>query len=48
MVLMKRSLGLSAGESKRFSSPLVGMAEGETGDIDVTVKAGEESGSSSA
>jgi len=32
-------IGLSAGESKRFSSPLVGMAEGETGDIDVTVKA---------
>ena len=31
-------IGLSAGESKRFSSPLVGMAEGETGDIDVTVK----------
>jgi trigger factor len=32
-------IGLSAGESKRFSSPLVGMAEGETGDIDVTIKA---------
>jgi trigger factor len=32
-------IGLSAGEAKRFSSPLVGMPEGETGDIDVTVKA---------
>ena len=31
--------GLKEGESKRFTSPLVGMAEGETGDIDVTVKA---------
>ena len=30
--------GLSAGESKRFNAPLVGMAEGESGDIDVTVK----------
>ena len=32
-------IGLSAGEAKRFSSTLVGMPEGETGDIDVTVKA---------
>jgi len=31
--------GLKAGESKRFSAGLVGMAEGQTGDIDVTVKA---------
>ncbi len=31
--------GLSVGESKRFSAPLVGMAEGQSGDIDVTVKA---------
>ena len=29
----------SSGEAKRFSSTLVGMPEGETGDIDVTVKA---------
>ncbi|MEN9325068.1 MAG: hypothetical protein RL414_822 [Actinomycetota bacterium] len=31
--------GLKEGESKRFSAGLVGMAEGQTGDIDVTVKA---------
>ena len=31
--------GLSVGESKKFSAPLVGMAEGQSGDIDVTVKA---------
>jgi trigger factor len=31
--------GLKEGESKRFTAGLVGMAEGETGDIDVTVKA---------
>ncbi len=32
-------IGLQAGESKRFNAPLVGMAEGEIGDIDVAVKA---------
>ena len=32
-------LGLSAGGEKDFKSPLVGMAEGETGDIKATVKA---------
>jgi len=32
-------IGLNAGEAKRFSATLVGMPEGETGDIDVTVKA---------
>ncbi|MEI6216165.1 MAG: trigger factor [Actinomycetes bacterium] len=32
-------LGLSAGESKSFKAPLVGTAEGELGDIEVTVKA---------
>ena len=32
-------LGLQAGESKRFKAPLIGSAEGEDGDIDVTVKA---------
>ena len=32
-------LGLSANESKDFKAPLVGMAEGETGDIKATVKA---------
>jgi trigger factor len=32
-------IGLSAGESKRFNATLVGMADGETGDIDVTIKA---------
>ena len=32
-------IGLSAGESKRFSTNLVGMPEGETGDVDLTVKA---------
>ena len=32
-------IGLSAGESKRFTAPLVGMPDGETGDIDVTIKA---------
>ena len=31
--------GLSAGESKRFHATLVGMPDGETGDIDVTIKA---------
>ncbi len=31
--------GLSSGESKRFETTLVGMAEGEPGDVDVTVKA---------
>ena len=31
--------GLKEGESKRFTAGLVGMAEGQTGDIDVTVKA---------
>ncbi len=31
--------GLSAGESKRFNATLVGMPDGETGDIDVTIKA---------
>ena len=31
-------IGLAAGESKRFSTTLVGMPEGETGDVDVTVK----------
>jgi trigger factor len=31
-------IGLSAGEGKRFSTRLVGMPEGETGDVDVTVK----------
>ncbi len=31
--------GMNAGESKRFSSTLVGMPEGETGDIDVTITA---------
>ena len=30
--------GLKEGESKRFTAGLVGMAEGQTGDIDVTVK----------
>ena len=30
--------GLSAGESKRFSTNLVGMPEGELGEVDVTVK----------
>jgi len=32
-------IGLSAGESKRFNATLVGMPDGETGDIDVTIKA---------
>ena len=32
-------LGLSAGGEKDFKAPLVGMAEGETGDIKATVKA---------
>jgi trigger factor len=32
-------IGLSAGENKDFKAPLVGMAEGETGDIAATVKA---------
>ena len=32
-------IGLNAGDSKRFTAALVGMAEGEVGDIDVTVKA---------
>ena len=32
-------LGLSVGESKRFSTKLVGMPEGESGEVDVTVKA---------
>ena len=32
-------LGLSVGESKRFSTTLVGMPEGESGEVDVTVKA---------
>jgi len=32
-------IGLSAGESKRFTATLVGMPDGETGDIDVTIKA---------
>jgi len=32
-------IGLSANEGKRFSTVLVGMPEGETGDVDVTVKA---------
>jgi len=32
-------VGLSAGESKRFNATLVGMPDGETGDIDVTIKA---------
>ena len=31
-------IGLAAGESKRFATRLVGMPEGETGDVDVTVK----------
>ncbi len=31
--------GLSVGESKRFATTLVGMPEGETGEVDVTVKA---------
>ena len=31
--------GLSAGESKRFNATLVGMPDGESGDIDVTIKA---------
>ncbi len=31
--------GLSAGDSKRFTTSLVGMPEGETGEVDVTVKA---------
>ena len=32
-------VGLSAGESKRFATTLVGMPEGEQGEVDVTVKA---------
>jgi trigger factor len=32
-------IGLNVGDSKRFTAALVGMAEGEVGDIDVTVKA---------
>jgi trigger factor len=32
-------LGLSVGESKRFSTTLVGMPEGEEGEVDVAVKA---------
>jgi trigger factor len=32
-------IGLNAGESKRFATTLVGMPEGENGDVDVTVKA---------
>ena len=32
-------IGLNVGESKRFTAALVGMPEGEVGDIDVTVKA---------
>ena len=32
-------IGLSANEAKRFATVLVGMPEGETGDVDVTVKA---------
>ena len=32
-------LGLSVGESKRFSTTLVGMPEGEVGEVDVAVKA---------
>ncbi len=32
-------IGLNAGDSKRFTAALVGMPEGEVGDIDVTVKA---------
>jgi trigger factor len=31
--------GLNAGQSKRFETSLVGMPEGEKGDVDVTVKA---------
>jgi trigger factor len=31
--------GLNAGQSKRFETALVGMPEGEKGDVDVTVKA---------
>jgi trigger factor len=31
--------GLTAGQSKRFETSLVGMPEGEKGDVDVTVKA---------
>ena len=32
-------IGLNVGDSKRFTASLVGMPEGEVGDIDVTVKA---------
>jgi trigger factor len=32
-------VGLSVGESKRFSTTLVGMPEGEVGEVDVAVKA---------
>jgi len=32
-------IGLNVGDSKRFTATLVGMPEGEVGDIDVTVKA---------
>ena len=32
-------LGLSVGESKRFSTTLVGMPEGEVGEVDVAIKA---------
>ena len=32
-------IGLNVGESKRFTTKLVGMADGETGEIDVRVKA---------
>ena len=32
-------IGLAAGETKRFSTTLVGLAEGQQGEVDVTVKA---------